>query len=195
MSRKIDWDRVRREKPLRQKGSEPLSSERWESGGTPIRHDQEIREHEKNLLAALVTGTKKLEGICREQKLSTTQAARLDEQSIALGTLKRTIQQKQLFSATPEMLEAKTWIDLAQLFIELLGSGQTISSLGRRIDQAGARLMKSETFQICATSETEMAFLHRYFPLYLKLRPIKNKFGAAATVLNYLRWRFPQEKL
>jgi len=117
----------------------------------------------------------------------------LAEQSEILRKVKTQIIEKQLYKASSEMLAAKTWLELAHIFIELLDSSHTISSLTQRIEKAGARLKKLG-FCLSALSESELDFLARYLPLYLKLRPVKSGFGAPATVLHHLRFRFPFKK-
>jgi hypothetical protein len=195
MAHKFDWDKVRRERPLRLLGGEPVSSEHWETGGTPTPHDHKMREEEKGLLAALVAGTRELKRICCERRPSEAQSSRLLKQCAALGRVKDTITDRQLFSASPEMFDARTWLEAANLYCELLESGQTARSLAERFERAGTLVTQNEYFRDCTISESEVTFLRRYLPLYVRLRPPKNSSSRPAIFLQYLEWRFPHERL
>ncbi|MDO8544564.1 MAG: hypothetical protein Q7S40_29335 [Opitutaceae bacterium] len=191
---KFNREKERRRDVVRLRGAEPISTEHWETGGTPIGYDLTIRRKEGELLTVLREETRKLAAICREGNKTPTQASRLHAQATRVKEIKGDILERKLFVGTPEMLAARTWIDISMLFIELLESGHTRSSIHQSIVRVSKIIVERHFFKDCRIPDEEVKFLHHYMPLYLKMSPIRNDLHPAAQVLRYLQWRFPNEK-
>src|SRR5207244_513919 len=117
---------------------------------------------------------------------------RLSAQMLVLKEIKSEISRRELFTGTPEMLAARSWLECSALFVDLLQSGETIGSFAIRVDRAGALVRKNLSMQgkfcSCSFPNGDLEFLRRFFPLYLRLRPIKSDFGNPALLRGYLRW-------
>jgi hypothetical protein len=194
--RKFNREKDRRQDRVRTQGAESVSSERWETGGTPIAFDLQRNVREKELRDRLKVETAKIEEICREKKFSSDQAVRLSAQIVRLREIKNEVGAKSLFAGTQDLLDAKDWLELAVLFVELLESGNTLSTLGIRINRMGAAVMKQMSLRgelrSTAIPTEEREFIGRFLPLYVRLRPPKaatvDPFSALQLVRRYLNF-------
>lgn len=185
----MNWGKVNRQKPVELRGGDAASGENWDSGGKPIDHDNEIRRLEAELLRTLSSETLQLEAICRDRRPSDSQAARLVDQLAALNRVREVILSKGLHTATPELLKARSWSELAESYAELLKSGGSISSYAQRLDHS---IKKHDMGNHAEWNipRQEFCFLKKYFILYQQLRPISggNAFSAPVRFNNYLIW-------